>query len=335
MKIAPHRNSPLRVNSQITFKNRLIVPPMASSTATAEGIATPKTISHYARLADSGASLVIAEYTYVHPSGRSEELQLGASSDLHIAGLTAIATAIKSKDAYAGLQLTHSGGKSNSQMTTGNLMGPSGIRVPVKNEELETPRTMTREDVDLWRSSFVSGADRAVVAGFDLVEFHAAHGYGFNQWLSPLTNQRSDQYGKDAASRFRLLGEVISAVRANHPRLLISVRIPGQDFYPGGLQLEDSIALAGRLEKIGVDLLHVSSGIGGWRRPSPRLGQGYLVPEAAAIQASVQIPVIGVGGIETGSYIDAALGGNQFALAAVGRAILKDPLGWRASEMNS
>jgi len=167
-----------------------------------------------------------------------------------------------------------------------------------------------------------------VQAGFDLVEFHSAHGYGLNQWLSPITNQRIDSYGTDLHGRMRLLIEIVEAVRIRHPQLLLSVRLPGQDFLPGGLKIGDTVAIAQRLESLGVDILHISSGIGGWRRPAVRIGEGYLVQEAEQIQRAVKIPVIGVGGIQTGTYINQSLNEEKFQLAAVGRAILKDPAGW-------
>jgi NADPH2 dehydrogenase len=174
-----------------------------------------------------------------------------------------------------------------------------------------------------------------VGAGFDLVEFHSAHGYGFNQWLSPLTNRRDDRYGRDLAGRSRLLREVIQQVRSRYPELLLSVRLPGQDFLERGLTLADTVQVARWLQAEGVNTIHISSGIGGWRRPDSRSGEGYLVEEAAVHQSQLDLPVIGVGGIETGDYIDQGLRRGHFALAAVGRAILADPRGWHEKTLLS
>jgi NADPH2 dehydrogenase len=185
---------------------------------------------------------------------------------------------------------------------------------------------MNSYDIEVWKSAFTAATDRAVKAGFDLIELHAAHGYGLNQWLSPITNQRNDKYGIDLNGRMRLLIEIVNAIRAQHPNLLISVRIPGQDFIESGLTVSDAITVAQTLEKAGVDIIHVSSGISGWRRSSSRRGEGYLVEEAAQIQARVSVPVIGVGGIQTAEYIDEGLIQGKFSLAAVGRAILENPL---------
>jgi NADPH2 dehydrogenase len=330
-----NRFVPLKMKNSNVLRNRVVVPPMASSTAGIDGYATDSTIAHYERLSQSRAGLVIVEYTYVHPSGRSEENQLGIAEDGQIAGLKRIARVIKESGALAGIQLTHSGGKSSRVLTGGQLMGPSALAVPVKGESLEIPNAMDEIDIELWRRAFGRAVERAVGAGFDLVEFHSAHGYGLNQWLSPLTNRRDDKYGGSPEYRFRLLEEIVGSARASFPELLLSVRMPGQEFLSGGLEIADTIGIAGKLEKLGVDLVHVSSGIGGWRRPSERVGQGYLVPEAELIQAQVSVPVIGVGGIETGSFIDQGLAGRRFSLAAVGRAILKDPKAWSDRELVS
>jgi len=194
---------------------------------------------------------------------------------------------------------------------------------------MERPDAMSVAEMELWRTSFELAVGRASHAGFDFVELHAAHGYGLNQYLSPITNHRSDEYGGTLAGRARLLFEVVEAARSAHPKLLFAVRMPGQDFLEGGLSAEDAIWIAKKLEATGVDLLDVSSGIGGWRRPRDRRGEGYLVSEASAIQGAVTIPVIGVGGIEHGTFIDEAVSSRSIALAAVGRAILKDPETWR------
>jgi NADPH2 dehydrogenase len=324
--LKPNRLSPLRLNSKLNLRNRIVVPPMASTTATIDGFVTRRTIEHYSRLAQAGAGLLIAEYSFVHPSGRSEENQLGISMDTHIEGLSQIAEIFHCSHALAGIQLTHGGGKSKRSLTGGVLMAPSAVPVPVKNEPMEVPTPMAPLDIKLWKDAFLAAAGRAAQAGFDLVELHSAHGYGLNQWLSPITNRRQDEYGRDLLGQMRLLLEIVTLIRQEYPTLLISVRMPGQDFFENALTIEDTIQVALALENVGVDLLHISSGIGGWRRPSSRIGmEGYLVAEAAVIQSKVSIPVIGVGGIETAAYIDRVIGEGLISLVAVGRAILKDP----------
>ena len=328
-----NRHSSLAIGRDHVLKNRVVIPPMASGTATTGGFVTSNTISHYQRLARAGAGLVMVEYTFVHSSGRSEEDQLGISTDLHVKELKNLAEIIHKSNAKAGIQITHSGGKSSTDLTGGEMLSASPIVVPVKDRLLETPKEMNIEQIAFLKEAFLAAVSRADKAGFDLVELHAAHGYGLNQWLSPLTNQRKDQYGEGLAGRFLLLREIIISIREHFPKLLLSVRMPGQDFLSGGLTTKDSAQIALWLEELGVDILNISSGIGGWKRPDTRRGEGYLVPEAASIQAVVTIPVIGVGGIETGAYIDSLVSQGQISLAAVGRAILKDPVFWYEKNM--
>jgi NADPH2 dehydrogenase len=329
-----NRFRPLKLQNGKLLRNRVVVPPMASQTADENGFVTEKTLAHYDRLTAANPGLLMVEYTYVDLSGKSEDHQLGIQSDDHIPGLMKLAAIIKSSGAVAGIQITHSGAKTDRALTGGVLMGPSRVAVPVKDRELEVPSPMTQAQIDLWKTAFVEAADRAAQAGFDLVEFHSAHGYGLNQWLSPITNHRTDQYGYDLHGRMKLLLDIVACVRAKHPSLLLSVRMPGQDFLEGGIATGEAVEVAQALEIAAIDILNISSGIGGWRRPSPRIGEGYLVNEAAMIQANVQIPVIGVGGIETGAYIDKALSERKFSLAAVGRAILSDPQNWAQTHLN-
>jgi NADPH2 dehydrogenase len=324
----------LNRNSEIIFRNgkkarnRIVIPPMASGTADTLGFVTDATLAHYANLAKAGAGIVMVEYTYVHRSGRSELQQLGIQSQAHVAGLAQLAKVIHQSGALAGIQLTHAGGKTSTDLTEGVMMAPCAVRVPVKDRELEIPTPMSLDEIRAWRTWFLQAAVRAVAAEFDLVEVHAAHGYGFNQWLSPITNHRQDQFGGALKRRARLLFEVIESIRKAHGNTLVTVRMPGGDFINGGLSSEDSVRVAKQLVQLGVDLLDVSSGIGGWRRPNDRDGEGYLVPEAKVIQSHVNVPVIGVGGLRSGEKIDELIASGAISLAAVGRAILENPAAW-------
>ncbi|MBI5631840.1 MAG: NADH:flavin oxidoreductase [Elusimicrobia bacterium] len=323
-----NRFSPYRFTGGKTAKNRVVVPPMCSQTADARGNATPATIEHYAKLAQSGAGIVFVEYSFVHSSGKGEDAQLAADSDANIDGLSEIAAAIRRSGALAGLQLVHVGGKTLKALTGREPMSPSGVRVPVKGWEPDGSVEMTLADIGLWIRWFTNAALRARAAGFDIVELHAAHGYGLNQWLSPLTNMRTDGYGGSMAGRGRMLFEIIESIKAAAPESLLAVRLPGQDHMEGGLTTADMGWLVRRLESLGLDLIDVSSGIGGWRRPEGRLGEGYLVNDAAALKAFTTLPVVGVGGIESGGFIDQIIAEGRVDFAAVGRAILRDPYAW-------
>lgn len=330
-----NRYSPYIFKNGKSTKNRVVVPPMASSTADSNGLATEKTFAHYQRLTESQAGLIFVEYSFVDQSGKSEANQLGAHSSKTVAGLTKIASLIHQSGALAAWQFAHGGGKTTREITGQPLQSPSGVKVPVKGWEPDLPRSVETGEIQNWIASFERAAGFAVDAGFDMIELHSAHGYGLNQWLSPITNTRTDSYGGNLQNRSRLLLETVSAIKRHYPRLLISVRIPGQDHFPGGLQLNDMMEVVTRLETAGVDLINVSSGIGGWRRLDGRNDQGYLVADAAAIKQSTTLPVIGVGGIETGEFIDQILQQHQVDFAAVGRAILKDPKQWSQLNLDS
>lgn len=329
----PNRWTPYQFSNGKIVKNRIVVPPMASQTADVDGFVTNKSIEHYHRLSQSQAGIIFVEYSHVHLSGKGEIHQLGAYSDQHIDGLKSLAQMIHQSGAIAGLQIVHAGGKTDPKVTGQSLLGPSPVPVPVKGWIPETPIEILLQDIPTYIQWYIDAADRAYAAGFDLIEIHAAHGYGLNQWLSPITNHRTDDYGGSLENRQRLLLEIIHGIKTSDPELLISVRIPGQDHHPSGLNLQDMQIVAKNLEKIGVDLIHVSSGIGGWRRPDGRSGEGYLVSDAEQIKLSTVAPVIGVGGIVNGNTIDQMLLTNKLDFAAVGRAILQDPKKWGATQL--
>ncbi len=298
---------------------------MASGTASLQGVVTLDTIAHYKKLTQAHAGILFVEYTYVHDSGRSELNQLGIDSDEQIFAHAELAATIKKYGGLAGIQLVHAGGKSSSTLTGGKLIGASSIVVPTKDNDLENPTEMTLSEAETYQDWYLEAAIRADKAGYDIIELHAAHGYGLNQWLSPLTNQRLDEYGGSLVNRSKMLLEIFQRIRVALPHKLLGVRIPGEDHFADGLTQDDMVFVSHKLQELGADFVDVSSGIGGWRRPSSRKGEGYLLPEATAIQKQIKIPVVGVGGIESGSFIDDSINARNVAFAAVGRKILKDP----------
>lgn len=317
----------------INTKNRVVVPPMASQTADEGGFVTSATIEHYQRLAASDAGIVFVEYSYVHRSGKGEARQLAIDSRDKLLGLAKLANVIRNAGALPGIQLVHVGGKSQREITGEDLQSPSGILVPVKGWVPDASRAVNDLEILQWVDWFQSAANIAYEAGFDIVELHAAHGYGLNQWISPLTNQRKDLYGGNLENRIRILLEIVREIKRKNPQFLLAARIPGQDHLEGGLTVNDMQIVVGRLEEAGLDLLDVSSGIGGWRRPDGKAGQGYLVDDAKYLREKSKLPVIGVGGIEKGEFIDQLLQAYQVDFAAVGRAILKDPRAWKEREL--
>lgn len=326
------RFTPLILDQKTRLKNRLVLPPMASQTADIKGQVTTETLKHYARLSLSGAGLLMVEYSFVSLDGRSEPNQLGVHDDRCITGLAKLVNVLKQGGARAGIQLTHCGGKTTPDVTS-DMMGPSGLAVPAYDRDLIAPRAMTRRDIVNWEQAFMRAAGRAAEAGFDFVELHCAHGYGLNQWLSPLTNQRDDRYGGCLENRALIVLNIVRGIRQFHPNLKIMVRVPGQDGYPAGLSQKEMAQVCQWLADAGATIIDVSSGIGGWKRPKERRGEGYLVEEAAFLKPKLNVPVIGVGGIETAEYMEKALSSGWLDLVAVGRAILKDPAAFDREQM--
>lgn len=311
-----------------TAQNRVVIPPMASQTADNNGFVTEATLQHYERLTEAKSGLIFVEYSYIHKSGRGELNQLGVDSSDKVEGLMKLASILKKHGSLVGLQLVHTGGKTTSEITGGPLLGASEVAVPVKGWQPDIPHSMKESEILELTNWYVDSAILVESAGFDLVELHAAHGYGLNQWLSPLTNQRSDSYGGSIENRSRLLLEIVKQIKQKAPNLLLTVRMPAQDHVHGGLDVQEMVCVASQLEILGVDLIDVSSGIGGWRRLDNRNNQGYLVDDAATLKTHLNIPVIGVGGIEAGDFIDQILQDKKVDFAAVGRAILKNPAVW-------
>lgn len=311
---------------RLTVPSRLVLPPMASGTASSSGHVTEATRAHYGRLVGPRVGLAFVEYAYVHASGRSEPHQLGVSDPSHAAGLAELAALIKSRGAVAGIQLTHAGGKTDAALSGGTPLGASALPIPAHQADFAAPAAMTESDIETLRRAFVAAALMAEEAGFGAIEIHAAHGYFFNQWLSPITNQRPDAHGGTMAARSRLLVELVETLRSVlRPETILSIRFAAQDRLDGGLTFADTLPLARRLAVAGMDVFNVSSGLGGWRRGREQRGEGYLVADATAVRRAVDRPVIGVGGIETLDYCAQALGAGHVDMVAVGRAILENP----------
>lgn len=324
MEVATHPLfSPTKLGSH-ALRSRLVLPPMASGTADEGGFVTAAMLAHYRRIVGGRHGLAFVEYSHVHPAGRSEPHQLGACAPAHAPGLAALAAVIREAGALPGIQLTHAGGKTEAALIGRPPIGASALPIPAHGGDLAPPEPMAAADIAELADAFVAAARMAEAAGFAAIEVHAAHGYFFNQWLSPLTNRRDDAHGGSMANRARLLLDLVARLRAVlRPTTLLSLRFPGQDRLPGGLTPADTTWLARAAGARGVDVLDVSSGLGGWRRQRDQRGEGYLVADAAALRRATGLPVIGVGGVESLDYAREALAEVDFL--AVGRAILANP----------
>ncbi len=306
----------------LSLKNRIVMPPMASETATEEGMATDETFDYYEKRARGGVGLLIAEHTYVLKGGKRSARQLGIYSGEHVSRLSELVRRVHSYGAAVGIQLTHAGAAARREITGEHPVAPSPV--PLPGDET-VPLGIPREDIPLLAGAFVEGALRAKAAGFDVIELHGAHGYLLNQFFSPLTNRRTDEYGGSRERRMRFILEVVEAVRsAVGPAMVLFYRLGADDGLPGGLTIDDARYAAPRLVEAGVNVIDVSGGLSGSGRD--RLsGQGYFAPLSQAIKEVVEVPVMVAGGITLPHAAEAIIREGKADLVGIGRALLADP----------
>jgi len=304
----------------LELKNRVVMPPMCQYAVTKnDGIVNEWHYAHYVSRAIGGAGLIIVEMTDVEPDGRITDKDLGIWSDEHIAPLTRIIDACHQYGAKVGIQIAHAGRKAEDAVVP---VAPSAIAY---DEKSKTPRALTTEEVKEMVEKYRLAAERAVKAGFDTIEIHAAHGYLIHQFQSPYTNKRTDEYGQD----LYLFGkEVVQAVKSVMPaNMPLIMRVSAIEYVEGGYGIEESMAFSKAYRDAGVDVFHVSSGGEG-----PILGRGrpgshaaYQVPMAREIKKALQVPVIAVGGLDETGLANAVIGNEDADLVAVGRGMLRNP----------
>ncbi|MBM7648091.1 NADPH2 dehydrogenase [Bacillus ectoiniformans] len=300
----------------VTLKNRIVMSPMCMYSAENDGKVTDWHLVHYPTRAVGQAGLIMVEATAVTPQGRISENDLGVWNDEHIEGLAKVVSMVKAHGAKTAIQLAHAGRKS---MVTGDIIAPSAIAF---DEKMKTPLEMTADDIAQTIQAFKDGACRVKEAGFDIVEIHGAHGYLINEFLSPLTNKREDEYGGSKENRYRFLKEVIEAVQSewNGP---LFVRVSANDYADGGLDAEDYSEIASWMKEQGVDLIDVSSGaVVPARIP---IFPGYQVKFAETIRQGADMPVGAVGLITSGLQAEEILQNNRADLIFLGRELLRDP----------
>jgi 2,4-dienoyl-CoA reductase-like NADH-dependent reductase (Old Yellow Enzyme family) len=318
----------------VTFRNRIAVAPMCQYSSQ-DGYANDWHLVHLSSRAVGGAGLVITEAAAVEPRGRISPGDLGIWSDEHAQALAKTVALIHNFGAVAGIQLAHAGRKAStarpweggepldeSQGGWRPVVGPSAIAF---SEEYPIPEALSIEEIQKITDAFVQAARRSLEAGFKLVEIHAAHGYLLHEFLSPLSNQREDEYGGSFENRTRLLREVVQAVRDVWPeRYPLWVRISATDWIENGWDIEQSVALSDKLTSLGVDLIDCSSGgiLPGANIP---VGPGYQTPFAERIRNEANIPTGAVGLITTPEQADHIIRTGQADVVLLARELLRDP----------
>ncbi|MFF2844124.1 NADH:flavin oxidoreductase/NADH oxidase [Paenarthrobacter sp. NPDC057981] len=327
---------PLKLRG-VEFRNRIWVPPMCQyAVAKHDGVATDWHAAHLGAMALGGAGAVIVEATGVVPEGRISPRDLGLWNDEQKEALASIVRFIKSQGAVAGIQLAHAGRKASAwpewgaEKSDGSLPLESGgwetvAPSAIPFEGMATPRELDQKGIDEALAAFVAAAGRAVEAGFELIEIHGAHGYLLHEFLSPLSNHRTDAYGGSLQNRSRLLRDIVDAVRQEiGEEIALVVRLSATDWADGGITVDETVQLAQWLRGQGVDLIDVSSG-GNVLAPIPA-GPGYQVPLATAVREQAGIPTAAVGLITDPVQAEQVLVTGQADVVLIGREMMRNPL---------
>lgn len=303
----------------LTLKNRIVMAPMCQYSARDDGMATDWHLVHYTTRAVGGAGLILLEATAVESRGRISGNDLGIWHDDQVEGLHMIVETVKQYGAMIGIQLGHAGRKCEAAQET--IIAPSALPFDEKSRK---PLEMNQEDIDTVVQSFRSGAKRAVEAGFQMIEIHGAHGYLTNQFLSPLTNHRQDEYGGSPENRVRFLREILVAVRQVIPEdMPLWLRVSAEDYVEEGNHPEDLAAMLNLVKGEGIDLVDVSSGAVVPARIHPY--PGYQVRFAETIKSLTGLPVMAGGLITSPLMAEEVLRNERADLVFLGRELLRNP----------
>lgn len=323
--------SPMNLRGR-TARNRLWVAPMCQYSAV-DGVPQEWHHTHLAQFASGGAGIVIAEATAVSPDARISPEDTGLWDDAQRDAWAPIVSAIQSRGALAGIQLAHAGRKASTWSPfsghRGSVPRESGgwsTQAPsaVAYEGFAEPIAMDADEIDSVVDDFAAAARRAVEAGFDVIEIHAAHGYLLHEFLSPLSNHRDDAYGGSLENRARLLLRVVDAVRDAAPEVPLFVRFSASDAADGGWNVEETTTVAHWASERGADLFDISSG-GLVAHQHIVAVPGYQVGFAAAVREGAGVPVSAVGLITDSSHAESVLQAGQADAIMAGREWLRDP----------
>jgi len=325
-----HLFEPARIGS-MALRNRFVRSATWEAMATLEGAVTPRLVDTIAALARGGVGLIISSHAYVSPEGQAGPGQIGAYKDELITGLKQMAAATHDHGAKILLQLAHAGYFA-AQALTG--IPPSAVSAAIRLDDIPR-RELTVDSIHAVVQAFAAAASRAKAAGFDGVQIHSAHGYLFNQFLSPLFNQRTDEYGGTLQNRSRVHIETLRAVRqavgADYP---ILIKLNGRDFAEGGggLELDDSVEAAALMESAGLDALELSSGMTKYARfGSARQSitnqkkEAYNQEEARVFKQRLKIPLILVGGIRSLPVAERLVAEGVCDFIAMSRPFIREP----------
>ena len=322
-------NDPILIRN-LQLKNRLVMPPMQSDRSNHGRVTDDLTAYYHARAIGSEPGIIIVEHCCISEAGRADSGQLSFAEDGCIAEHRLLTDVVHEAGSRVFIQLNHAGNAAEP-FDDGELVSASDV--PALRKTLQKkPRPLTAEEIRGLEVCWAHAALRAVKAGYDGVEIHSAHGYLLDQFYSPLTNRREDEYGSGSlTNRLRFLVETVAAVReAVGDQVPVAVRLGGADYLPGGSTEEDAAEACRLLEQATVDLLDISGGMCGFVRqghPEP----GYFGTMTEKIKAVVSIPVMLTGGVTTTDEAEILLQEGKADLIGVGRALFRDPE-WRKKQ---
>ncbi len=302
----------------LELNNRVVMPPMCMYSSDNDGYVKDFHEVHYVTRALGGVGLIIMEATAIVRNGRISNRDLGIWEDGHIEGLKSIVDKSKAYGTKIGIQLAHAGRKSDSEDEF--IVAPSAIR---HSENYEMPRQLSTSDIKEVILAFKNAAKRAEEAGFDTIEIHGAHGYLIHQFLSPISNKRTDEYGGSIINRVRFLKEILHSVKEVWPaEKPIFLRVSADDYVQGGIDKEEIVKIV-NLIKEDLDVIHVSSG--GVQDADINLFPGYQVTHAETIKRECNVPVIAVGLITEFDHVEEIVSNDRADLVALGRELLRNP----------
>lgn len=325
MNAFPKLFSPFQIGS-LSAKNRMVMSPMETHLCDKDGFVTEEIVAYYKERALGGVGYITVENTAVDPAGRVNDGMLCIHDDKYIPGLKKLTDCIHAAGGKIVIQLSHAGKEALPYFTGLKPVAPSTIPSPLTKE---MPRELTAEEIRDIINKFTQGAVRAIKAGFDGVEIHMAHGYLVNQFLSPESNTRTDDYGGNTARRSRFAREIVEGIRMHAPKdYPVICRISADEYTDTGLKLEESREIARILERAGASALHVSAcnyASAFYNIPCYYLEEGCFVHLAAGIKSVVKIPVLTVGRILNPTMAENILQENKADLIVLGRTLIADP----------
>ncbi|AEF16879.1 NADPH dehydrogenase [Thermoanaerobacterium xylanolyticum LX-11] len=310
--------TPIKIKD-ITIKNRIMMSPMCQYSADKDGLANSWHFVHYVSRAVGGVGLIMVEATAVESRGRITDRDLGIWNDQQVEPLKRIVDECKKHGVTMGIQLAHAGRK--SEVADETPVAPSAINW---SDDYKLPHELTKEEINAIVEKFKDAAVRALNAGFDAIEIHAAHGYLLHEFLSPLSNKRNDGYGGDITNRVRMLKEVIEAVKKVWPENKpLFVRVSSDDYIEGGIDIDEMIKILSYIKPLGVDVIDASSG--GLLNAKIDLYPGYQIKYSEKIKSQLGFKTAAVGLITKAEMAEQILKDGKADLIALGRELLRNP----------